>query len=130
AKWSSPTTNKLLLEAGAYHYFHDQRVIRSPVSALQDYVPVPTDVKAWPTQEINTGKWLAGSVINAGFTPSRLIPSWWGVNGALSYVTGSHNLKLGFTHVQGLYITSFPPVPPVLRLLNGVPFQVMLNAKP
>jgi hypothetical protein len=131
AKWNAPVTNRLLLDASAYHYYQVQVLSFSQASALRSWVPVPPpDPAQWPTQELSTGKWVAGSFVTPTFFPGTNQASWWGESGALSYVTGSHAAKVGFTHVHGTYFSFFPSVPPILRLMNGVPFQVQLVTKP
>jgi hypothetical protein len=130
AKWNSPLNNRLLLEVSGYHFYQVHEFGISPASALKAWVAEPTDPAAWPAQEISTGKWIGGSRVTSGLTPSTLEASWWGTSGSMSYVTGSHNIKLGFTHVQGYWFSFYPVTPPVLRYSNGLPFQVQLVAKP
>jgi hypothetical protein len=129
-KWSSPISSRLLAEAGMYYYHDEQPLSFSRDSRLQAWVEEPADPLAWPTFEISTGKWIAGSRVDSTFFPSTPISNWLGASGSLSYVTGSHALKVGFTHISGTYWLTHPPVPPILRMLNGVPFQVQLIAKP
>jgi hypothetical protein len=129
-KWTSPVTNKLLFQVAAYHYYQVQAENMSADSRLQSWVPFPTDPSAWPTFEVTTGKWVGGSVVNGTFFPGTSHASWWGESGSLSYITGSHAVKVGFTDVQGTYFAYYPTVPPILRLSNGVPFQIQLVAKP
>jgi hypothetical protein len=50
--------------------------------------------------------------------------------GSVSYVTGSHAFKTGFQHSNGRRYRHFLDVPPILRMQNGVPFQVRLDAIP
>ena len=130
AKWSSPVTNRVLLEAAGYHFYQVQPLNMSPASRLTRWEFEPADRDAWPTLEVSTGKWTAGSRITATFFPGTTRASWWGESGSLSYITGSHAFKVGGTHVAGTYFASYPPVPPILRLLNGQPFQIQLLAKP
>jgi hypothetical protein len=127
AKWSSPVTNRLLLEAGTYYFYQHHMYKASPASAYQVGVVEPTNPAAWPAQELSTGKWIGGSRVAVS---NDLLARWWGTSGALSYVTGSHNLKVGFTHVKGFLFTISPPALPVLQFLNGVPFQVLLSPRP
>src|SRR5262245_62059478 len=77
-----------------------------------------------------TGRLVGGGRVTSGLTPSTLEASWWGTSGSMSYVTGSHNLKFGLTHVHGYWFSFYPVTPPVLRYSNGLPFQVQLVAKP
>jgi hypothetical protein len=127
AKWTSPVTNRLLLEAGTYYFFQNHVYGPSPASAYQVGVEEPANPAAWPAQEISTGKWIGGSRLAVS---NDLLARWWGTSGSLSYVTGSHNLKVGFTHVQGTLFTIRPPALPVLQFLNGAPFQVLLSPRP
>ena len=130
AKWNAPLTNRLLFEAGTYYFFQEHIVTFSPASALQSWVPVPTDPAAWPAYDIATGKFIGGSLVGSSFFPSTLKASWWGTSASLSYVTGSHNLKVGFTHVQGYWFSYYPPTPPLLLYNKGVPFAAELFDKP
>jgi Carboxypeptidase regulatory-like domain len=129
-KWTSPLTHRILLEVGGYYYHEEQPLTFSQYSALQQWEPTPSNPAAWPTQELSTGKWIAGSAVNTTYSPSFNYSNWGHERASVSYVTGSHAVKIGFTHTHGSYTATFPPVPPVLLLLNGKPFEVLLIAKP
>jgi hypothetical protein len=129
-KYTSAVTSRVLIEAGGYYYHEEQPLTFSRYSALQRWEPAPMNAAAWPTQEISTGKWIAGVAINTTYNPSHNYSDWWHQRASASYVTGSHAAKFGVTHTHGAYAATFPQVPPVLRLLSGQPFQVQLIAKP
>jgi hypothetical protein len=123
-KWNSPVTSRVLVEAGSFYYRQAQVNRPTDVSAFSfSNGPRPADPAAWPAQEISTGKWIGGAAVTSF---SEADASWWGLNGALSYVSGSHNMKVGFTHVEGAWRMNTEAVPPVLRFNTGVPFQVQL----
>jgi hypothetical protein len=127
-RWTAPLTSRLLIEAGAYKYY--EHINRNPnENSLFSLAngPTPVDPRAWPAQETTTGQWIGGTAsdLQSG------IANWTGTSAAVSYVTGSHNVKVGFTHVQGYWANPIVPEGlPVLRFNNGVPFQVQLSARP
>ncbi len=115
ARWTSPVTTRLLLEAGYS-------------STTQNIVFLPSRFSqpgAWPITEITTGRstGVSNNLIDAE-------NNMWGFTGALSYVTGSHAVKVGTQHYTGHRYRNVPPVLPRLRMNNGVPFQVTLNTSP
>jgi hypothetical protein len=126
-RWNAPLTSRLLIEAGAYKYYQfqyfglNENSLFSPANG-----PTPADPRAWPAQEIATGQFIGGTASDQ----HRGIANWIGTSAAVSYVTGSHYVKVGFTHVQGSWATVTPEGLPVLRFNNGVPFQVQLSARP
>lgn len=125
-KWTSPVTNRLLLEAGVLNYGWTQDFDYSPAS-LPD---------AWPTFEITTGRWTgAAAPLFPGYGIFTLQQSTLGYvlgeTGSISYVTGSHAFKAGIQHYQGIRPRStFNRYDASLRTNRGVPFEVDLYASP
>ena len=93
-KWSSPMTNKVLLEAG-YSWnqmgYTKRYLMGEPARGTPDWY-----AKA-RRQDIGTGvSWAAGPAGVGAFLPTMANAS-----GAMSYVTGSHNIKVGVQHGRG-----------------------------
>jgi hypothetical protein len=117
-RWTSPVTNRLLLEAGAA--FTDK---------IFPYYPQPGVSLDTPGYtERSTGiSW--GNIISAyGFNQA---PQY-NTNFTASYVTGSHAAKLGVTFMQGYSYTTqnITNNGVTLQLLNGIPNQVTVYATP
>ncbi len=86
ASWSSPVTNKLLIEAGGTitpQDFHGYR--RDGVSLTQFSVTDPLAPAGYPTT------WGSSTAYGANRSDQL------NFRGSVSYVTGSHNIKTGFT---------------------------------
>ena len=120
ASWSSPVTNKLLLEAGATvtpQDFHGYRRVGVPLTQFA----------------------VSDALAPAGFPTTWGSSTTYGANrstqsnyrGAVSYVTGSHNMKAGFTLMhQWRYATQEPNNSVSLTLRGGVPFSLTQYATP
>jgi hypothetical protein len=116
--WTSPITNRLLLQAGA-------------VLTNRDFVRlVPLDAVpgAFSYTELNTGVVVGNSPDilghNAGWQYNTRV--------AASYVTGSHNVRVGttFYHAQAHTTQEWTGNGVTLQLLNGVPNRVTQFATP
>jgi hypothetical protein len=115
--WTSMLSNRLLLDVGtSYHYF-----------AQTSYAQPGISESILPVQELSTGLMLRAP---SGLSLTRHGPI---VNykSSLSYVTGSHALKSGFT-LQRAHrrFDTWTNGDMVLRLLNGVPRQVQVSTTP
>ena len=86
ATWSSPVTNRLLIEAGASYVLEDQ-----------NFDPRPESVAGRITDSGFNIAYRAGVSNMKAYTPVE------GGRGSVSYVTGSHAVKAGFTLVMGTY---------------------------
>lgn len=91
AKWTRPQTNRLLFEFGASHhpigwtFFPTDRAVND----------LPGAIQLGPTLAVrNIGGWLAAATTR--YSPKE-IDSY---RGETSYVTGSHNFKVGFTALR------------------------------
>jgi hypothetical protein len=88
ASWTSPFSNHLLLETG-YSAFYTDNGDPRPYGVLTDFIPVT---------EQSTGVGVPfANFIYRGFNPapsSNQKHATW--RGAMSYVTGSHNMKWGY----------------------------------
>jgi len=135
--WSSPITSKVLLEASAI-----QRVERwggmnlqtgngNNITTLDPTVIGISDVGLAP----------APLGFNYGAAASGLAPgsaaynnSWntnWHYRAALSYITGSHQVKVGFNNAWGHFENTNYDVNPIFyTFVNGVPSAVNLKDSP
>jgi hypothetical protein len=125
ATWSSPVTGKLLLEAGTS--FMLQPWCLSPQEGVG-----PNDISI---TEASTGL-VYNSATGAGpygTDPCRKTDRY-AQRFSVSYVTGSHNVKVGIQNEQGIHDsnerTINPDLPISYRFLNGVPTQLTMYATP
>jgi hypothetical protein len=130
--YSSPISNRLLLEAVLYHRFITSR--RQHPANLPDFGDTLEDVIAWnPVAPIGVNEQSTGLTYRAVTTDSSRNHSGnWPQRVALSYITGAHAFKFG-------YINNFGSKPnqhlnfdsPILyRFNNGVPNRITLTATP
>lgn len=121
ADWTSPLTTRVLLEAGGNSYFARTHWGRWP-----DLNPAMIAV-----QEQSSGLWYrsggGGTLQQYRSTPNHGL-HW---RGALSYITGTHNLKIGFNHSSGWQRQRTESDQPLwYRFNNGVPNQITMLAWP
>ena len=117
ASWTSPFSNRLLLESG-YSAFYTDNGDPRPYGVLTDFIPVT---------EQSTGAGVPfANFIYRGFNPapsSNQKHATW--KGAMSYVSGSHNMKWGY---QAGYMsnrnTTYVGRQISYRFNNGVPNQL------
>ncbi len=112
--WTSPVTSKLLFELGYSHIIENQQFNPRPESTA----PQITD--------IGLSVIYRGTISNlTAFTPV------YGSRGAVSYVTGSHALKMGFTLTAGRYDNTSRRTGDVSFLaINGTPLQATYTGTP
>jgi hypothetical protein len=121
ADWTNPVTTRLLLEAGGNSYFARTHWGRWP-ELNRDMIAV---------QEQSSGLWYrsggGGPLQQYRSTPNHGL-HW---RGAMSYITGSHNLKVGFNHSSGWQKQRTESDQPVwYRFNNGIPNQITMLAWP
>ena len=117
ASWTSPFSNRLLLETG-YSAFYTDNGDPRPYGVLTDFIPVT---------EQSTGAGVPfANFIYRGFNPapsSNQKHATW--RAAMSYVSGSHNMKWGY---QAGYMsnrnTTYVGRQISYRFNNGVPNQL------
>jgi hypothetical protein len=121
ASWSSPVTNKLLLEAGERSRRQDFHGYRQPgVPPTQFSMSDALAPAGMPT--------LWGSAV-VGYGYNRSTQS--NYRAAASYVTGTHNMKVGFSLLHAWrYSTQEPNNSVTLTLQRGVPFSLTQWATP
>ena len=119
--WSSPVTNKLLLEAGATVTPQDFHGYRRPgISETQFQVTEQLPQPGMP------GTWGSAGT-QYGYNRSTQS----NYRASASYVTGSHYLKVGFQVMHAWrYATQEPNNSVALTLRNGVPFSLTQYATP
>ncbi len=119
--WSSPVTNRLLLEAGGTITPQDFHGYRRPgVSPTQFATSDPLAPAGMPTL------W-GSSPTGYGYNRSDQM----NFRGSASYVTGSHAVKVGFTLLHAWrFNTQEPNNSVTLSLRNRVPFSITQYATP
>ena len=90
ASWSSPVSNKLLLEAGLSS-FNSRWGGQMPAGALTDFIPV-TETTASPVSRVPIGQ-FAYRGWNSSPTNDQQHNVW---RASATYVTGSHSMKFGY----------------------------------
>ncbi len=114
--WTNPVTNKLLLDAGATFYWW-----------LAPRPPRPEATEVGILEQSNNLRYrnlLVGGTADPGHN--------FNYRAAISYVSGSHSLKFGFTGAWFWLknVSNSPPGDISYRVLNGVPNQVTYYATP
>ena len=114
ATWSSPVTNRLLAEAGVSYILEDQQFNARPESVA----PQITD----PVRNV---------IHRAAISNMRAYTPVYGSRGSVSYVTGSHAIKVGYTLTMGEYEqTALRVGNMTIVALNGVPSTVTYYGTP
>lgn len=112
--WSSPVTNRLLAEVGVSYILEDQQ-----------FNPRPESVAPQITDSGFNVTYRATSSNLRAYTPV------YGSRGSVSYVTGSHAFKTGYTLTMGEYEQTSRRVGNMtFTALNGVPTQVTYYGTP
>ena len=124
ANWSSPVTNKLLLEAGGTVTPQDFHGYRRPgISQTQFAIGDALAPAGMPTS------WGSANNVNAVYGYNRSTQS--NYRASASYVTGTHNVKVGFSLMHAWrYVTQEPNNSVTLTLQRGVPFSLTEWATP
>jgi hypothetical protein len=128
-EWTSPVTNRLLIEAVGMHLFERWGNMHpnNPVSgSVKDPALAEIALQMVPVTEQTTGLQYR-MMTNYNNT---LVPNY-AYRAAIAYVTGTHNFKMGFNRVHGFQETrSYSLTPYSYRFNNGVPNQITLRADP
>ena len=122
AKWTSTVSTRLLLEGGwssNLEYY---------TNSFQSGVEQPRGSSGWFTNTAQIELDLGGHRKTASTSQSSQSPSRYAVNAALSYVTGSHNIKGGFQRTWGSIVHTVDTNGDLYRQYRsnstGVPFSV------
>jgi hypothetical protein len=127
-EWTSPVTNRLLLEVVGLHLYerwgnmHPQRGNGS----MSDQNILDVAPRMIPVVEQSSGLTYR---MFTNFNNTQ-VPNF-AYRAAASYVTGTHNFKVGFNRVHGFQKTySYTQSPVAYRFNNGVPNEITLRAEP
>ena len=114
--WTSPLTSRLLAEAGYSHV----RTKYGRQNRNADLIPVTDQGGIIPGLTYRSGGWLRNLTTT---------PRW---RAAVLYVTGAHNMKVGyegqFLSTDGATLFPFPSL--AYRFNNGVPNQLTMRVNP
>jgi hypothetical protein len=129
ATWTSPVSSKTLLEAGfsRFHYGY-ARFGMAPPDGLVDLIPVTEQTGRYGRPNL-TYRGIFDP-LDFAFNDNNATPYTW--RAAMSYVTGAHNMKVGY---QGSYFLSYNGrVPNNTQMrytfVNGVPNSVSYYLTP
>lgn len=118
-KWTAPINSRLLVEAGV------------SLSAITlEFARQPDTLGAIARQELTTGQFMGTATGVGGGGPMYDPTRSWATMASMSYVTGSHVLKIGMADSGGWKRTVMGQVPPLVRTVNGVPSDVQFFARP
>jgi len=134
-EWTAPVTNRLLLEAVALHLYERWGNMQlQKRGSLDDSAAAAAIPQLISVQEQSTG--LIYRMGGIGQGPSTLgfnntlVPNF-AYRAAMSYVTGTHNVKVGFNRTHGYLLQeTYNYQPFQYRFNNGVPNQVTMYATP
>lgn len=127
AEWTSPVTNRLLLEAVALHRNTGWGEVHlQPSGSLDD----PRALAAYP-EMISVVEQSSGLRYRSAETFNKNYNHNYFYRAAVSYVTGTHAFKAGFNNTMGwLRDRTYAFQPVSYRFNNGVPNQLTLQATP
>ncbi len=127
-EWTSPLTNRLLFEAVGMHLYErwGNMHLRVNGGSLENEAQEQAVPQMISVVEQSTGmRYRSLNSFNNTSVPN------FAYRAAMSYVTGTHNVKIGFNRTHGYQVTrtyNFQPVE--YRFNNGVPNQVTVWATP
>ena len=131
-KWSWTASNRVLVEAGWYYGAYDNTIFGWPDHVLEPYVDDPTQTGPWfaktALQDTGLGlRWVAPRL-----QPRRYHQPAKGYMGSVTYVTGSHQVKVGVQGRFGFEVNQTSEINGALGrvYINGVPSRVDLQANP
>jgi hypothetical protein len=117
AEWTSPVTNKLLLEAVGLHLFErwGNMNLRLKGGSLAD-----SSQEAVLPQMISVNDQRTGLTYRQGATFNNTEVPNWTYRASAAYVTGSHALKVGFNNTSGFLREHNYPMNPLAYRVNSV----------
>jgi hypothetical protein len=123
-KFSSTATNRIYIEAGASTNYERYNTIYQPGLSKTPFSP------EWFTV-INKNDSAKGTQWGTGATNQGMYPDRFAAMGAVSYVTGTHNIKVGLQDTWGRY-RQYRSANGDLRatFINGVPSTVTILNTP
>ena len=127
-EWTSPLTNRVLVEAVGMHLFErwGNMHYRSDGGSLDNAAHEAAVPLMISVVEQSSGlRYRSQNTFN-----NTLVPNY-SYRAGLSYVTGTHNVKVGFNRTHGFQLARTYTLQPVeYRFNNGVPNQVTIHATP
>ena len=133
--WNTPVSNKLLVEASAIHRverwggMHPQE---GKVGNIDGLTPGIVGITDNPSRFNGASlTYRAATTAGGGYNNS-----WnWNIHyrAAVSYITGSHNVKVGFNNAYGHYENTTytsPAMPYSYNFANGIPNSIVYNIAP
>ena len=127
-EWSSPVSNRLLLEAVGMHLYErwGNMHLRVKGGSLDD----PAQETALP-QMISVLEQTTNMTYRTWTTYNNTAVPNFSYRAAMSYVTGTHSFKVGFNRTHGfLNVRTYNFQPYQFRFNNRVPNQITLYATP
>jgi hypothetical protein len=123
--WTFPLTSRVLIEAGG-------SFVHNLTEARQDSYVLPTDISITELSRNYQYNAYASAALSAGQAGSRYYHPQTNQRFSVSYVTGSHNVKLGLTNMSGkeTYESIFVNQAINYRVLNGAPASLTQWASP
>jgi hypothetical protein len=114
--WTSPVTNRILLEAGFNRYRAASNLL--PLRGLSPLmIPVTEQSTGLKFRSLETHRLQPAKTLHLRF--------------AASYITGAHNVKVGINHTSGWNGFTYQNLSPLsYRLNNGIPNQLSQRAFP
>jgi hypothetical protein len=124
AKYTSTVTNRLLLEAGASFNYERYNTLYQPGLSREPFTP------EWYTI-INKNDSSKGTQWGTGASNQGMYPDRFAASASMSYVTGTHNVKVGLQDTWGRY-RQFRSANGDLRanFINSVPSTVTILNTP
>ena len=127
AEWTSPVTDRLLLEAVVMHLYERWGLMhpQAPRGSAPEFEAVAPQMIS-VTEQSTALTYRAPATENN----NTRVPNW-AYRAAVTYVTGSHNLKVGFNRVHGFQETTTYSLNPLAYRFNfGEPNRITLRAYP
>jgi hypothetical protein len=144
AEWTSPLTNRLLVEAVGMHLYERWGNMHLRASdgnffklggSLDDPATEEIQKSMIAVLEQSSGLLYRGPAAVGGNVNNQLfnttsVPNYF-YRAAMSYVTGTHNFKAGFNRVHGyLTVYNYDFQPLTYRFNNGAPNLITMRATP
>jgi hypothetical protein len=135
AEWSSPMTNKLLVEALALHRTERWGFMHPNAGAADDFITpaqeaLLTSGALVPIIDASTGVWSHGNFLQYN---NNWVPNFF-FRAAASYVGGGHQFKTGFSNSVGYLdstVYNYSPYSFITNIVPGAPVSLIVeNVRP
>jgi hypothetical protein len=131
-EWTSPVTNRLLLEAVGMHLYErwGNMHLRVNGGSLDDPAHEAALAQMIPVIEQSTGLNYRAYNNTPFIMNNTAVPNW-AYRGAMAYVTGAHAVKVGVNRTHGyLDVLNYTQTPYHYQFNNGIPNQITLRGTP